>query len=114
MVVEQLSDFMIIVLLAAAVVAGVVGEPKDSLVIIVIVTLNAIIGVAQEWRAERALEVLRQMTAPSARILRDGEQRVVTARDLVPATWCCCRRGTSHRLTFAWSNPPLCAPMNRC
>jgi Ca2+-transporting ATPase len=84
MIVEQLSDFMILVLLAAAVVAGVIGEPKDSVVIIVIVALNAIIGVVQEWRAERALEVLRQMTAPSARVLRNGEQHVVCARELVP------------------------------
>jgi Ca2+-transporting ATPase len=84
MIVEQLSDFMILVLLAAAVVAGIVGEPKDSVVIIVIVALNAIIGVVQEWRAERALEMLRQMTTPNARVLRDGEQRVISARELVP------------------------------
>jgi Ca2+-transporting ATPase len=84
MIAAQLSDFLILVLLAAAILAGVVGELKDSIVIVVIVALNAIIGVVQEWRAERALEVLRGMTAPTARILRAGEQRIVPAREIVP------------------------------
>ena len=84
MIAAQLSDFMILVLLAAAIVAGVVGELKDSIIIVVIVALNAAIGVVQEWRAERALEVLRGMTAPTARILRAGEPRIVPAREIVP------------------------------
>ncbi len=84
MIAGQLSDFMILLLLGAAVVAGAVGELKDSLVIVVIVVLNAIVGVVQEWRAERALQALRGMTAPTARILRNGEQRIVPARDIVP------------------------------
>lgn len=84
MIAAQLSDFMILVLLAAAIVAGVVGELKDSIIIVVIVALNTVIGVVQEWRAERALEVLRGMTAPTARILRAGEQRIVPAREIVP------------------------------
>jgi P-type Ca2+ transporter type 2C len=84
MILGQLSDFMILVLLAAAAVAGVIGDPQDSIVIVVIVVLNAIVGVVQEWRAERALAALRGMTAPSARILRDGTQRIVSTTEVVP------------------------------
>ena len=80
----QLSDFMILVLLAAAVIAGIVGDLKDSIVIVVIVVLNAIVGVVQEWRAERALEALRGMAAPTARILRGRKQRIVPASEIVP------------------------------
>jgi len=84
MLLGQLSDFMILVLIAAAIVAGIVGDPQDSVVILVIVVLNAIFGVVQEWRAERALAALRGMTAPSARILRDGAQRIVPVTEIVP------------------------------
>lgn len=84
MLIGQLSDFMILLLLAAAVVAGLVGDAQDSIVIVIIVVLNAIVGVVQEWRAERALEALRGMSAPTARILRGGEQKIVPATEIVP------------------------------
>ena len=84
MIAGQLSDVMIIVLLIAAIIAGVVGDVEDSVVIIVIVVLNAIIGTVQEYRAERALEALQGMAAPSARILRGGNQRIIAAADVVP------------------------------
>lgn len=84
MIADQLSDFMILVLVAAALMAGVLGEPKDSIVILVIVALNAAVGAFQEWRSERALEMLRRIAAPNARILRGGEQRIASAREIVP------------------------------
>ncbi len=84
MLAGQFTDFMIVVLLAAAVVAGVVGEPQDSIAIVVIVVLNAVIGFMQEYRAERTMAALRRMGAPHARVLRDGEVRDVAARELVP------------------------------
>ncbi len=84
MIADQLGDFMILVLVAAAAISGFVGELGDSVVILVIVALNVAVGVFQEWRAERALEMLRRMTAPTARIMRAGEQRIAPAREIVP------------------------------
>ena len=84
MLLGQLTDFMIVVLLAAAVIAGLVGEPQDSIVIVVIVVLNAIIGFVQEWRAEKTMAALRRLGAPHARVVRGGEVADIPARDLVP------------------------------
>ena len=84
MLLDQFSDFMILVLIAAAVVSGIVGEPSDTIAIIVIVLLNAVIGFTQEWRAERAMAALRRMAAPSARVRRDGAVATLPADQLVP------------------------------
>ncbi|RPI45608.1 MAG: ATPase, partial [Betaproteobacteria bacterium] len=84
MLLDQFSDFMILVLLAAAVISGVVGEPVDTIAIIVIVVLNAIIGFTQEWRAERAMAALRRMSAPFAHARRDGAVVAVPGARLVP------------------------------
>ena len=84
MLLAQFSDFMVLVLLGAAVVAGVVGEPQDSIAIAVIVVLNATLGFAQEYRAERALTALAALAAPSARVRRDGATATVAATALVP------------------------------
>jgi len=84
MLVDQFADFMILVLVAAAVVSGIVGEPSDTIAIIVIVLLNAVIGFVQEWRAERAMAALRLMAAPSARVRRDGAVATLPADELVP------------------------------
>jgi P-type Ca2+ transporter type 2C len=84
MLVDQFADFMILVLIAAAVVSGIVGEPSDAIAIVVIVLLNAVIGFAQEWRAERAMAALRLMAAPTARVRRDGTVAMLPADDLVP------------------------------
>jgi Ca2+-transporting ATPase len=84
MLADQFSDFMILVLIAAAVVSGLVGEPADTVAIVVIVLLNAAIGFAQEWRAERAMAALRTMAAPAARVRRDGAVATLPADRLVP------------------------------
>ena len=84
MLAGQFTDFMIVVLLAAAVVAGIVGEPQDSIAIVVIVVLNAVIGFLQEYRAEKTMAALRRLGAPHARVLRGGQVADIAARDLVP------------------------------
>jgi P-type Ca2+ transporter type 2C len=84
MVFDQFTDFMIIVLIAAAVVSGIVGDPVDTIAIVVIVVLNAIIGVVQEWRAEQAMAALREMAAPSATVRRDGRAVEVSSTEVVP------------------------------
>jgi len=84
MLVGQFSDFMIAVLLIAALISGFLGEAQDTIAILVIVLLNAIIGVVQEFRAERAMAALRQMAAPDALVLRDGQVVTVSATELVP------------------------------
>ena len=84
MFLDQFKDFMILVLLAAAVVSGIIGEAADTIAIIVIVVLNALIGFVQEYRAENAMAMLRKMSAQSALVLRDGSPVSVPASQLVP------------------------------
>ncbi len=84
MLVAQFSDYMILVLIAAAVISGVIGDVADTIVIVVIVVLNAVIGFFQEYRAERALAALKAMAAPTATVLRRGCPVLLPARDLVP------------------------------
>ena len=81
---KQFRDFMIIVLLAAALIAGIMGDVTDTVIILLIIILNAIIGFVQEYRAEKAVEALRSMAAPFATVLRDGNIKVIPARELVP------------------------------
>jgi Ca2+-transporting ATPase len=84
MIADQFADVMILILLVAAVIAGVLGEAADTIAILVIVLLNATIGFVQEYRAEKAVAALRQMAAPSARVRRQGEIRELPAVELVP------------------------------
>lgn len=81
---SQFADFMIIVLLASAVLAGAIGDMGDAAPIIAIVLLNAIIGFCQESSAERAMADLRKMAGNTATIVREGKHITVPARDIVP------------------------------
>jgi Ca2+-transporting ATPase len=83
-VIKQLKDFLVIILIIASIVSGLVGEISDALVIIAIVIVNAILGVLQEGKAEKALEALQRMSAPNARVCRNGHIEVIPARNLVP------------------------------
>ena len=80
----QFADFLILVLLAAGVVSAFLGEWIDAGAILAIVIINAVLGIVQEGRAEKAIEALRKMAAPSARVLRDGTTYKVPAAALVP------------------------------
>jgi len=81
---EQFADVMILVLIAAAAISGLLGELADTLAILIIVLLNAVVGAVQQFRAEHAIAALRQMAAPGARVLREGRLQTVTAAELVP------------------------------
>ncbi len=83
-ILKQLKDFLVIILIAAAIVSGVVGEVKDAIVIIAIVVINAILGVVQEGKAEKALEALKKMSSPNARVFRNGKVEMLPAKSLVP------------------------------
>ena len=81
--VNQFRDVMVMILLAAAVVSFLLGEITDSVTIVIIVLLNAVLGFVQEFRTEHTLEALRSMTAPTAKCWRDGELQVIPAAALV-------------------------------
>ncbi len=81
---QQFSDFMIIVLIIAAIVSGLVGEPQDAIAIVVIVLLNAVVGFVQDYRAEKALAALKKLAAPTATVRRSGQIEVIPTDQLVP------------------------------
>ncbi|MGA7688215.1 MAG: cation-translocating P-type ATPase [Jiangellales bacterium] len=83
MVVEQFKDVMILLLLAAAVISGIVGDAVDTIAILVIIVLNATIGVVQGYRAEKAIEALRAMASPQAHVVRNGTTTTVPSADVV-------------------------------
>lgn len=80
----QFKDFMVIVLLAATLVSGLLGEIADSITILSILIINAILGFIQEFRAERSMESLRSLTAPEARVMREGVEQRILAAEVVP------------------------------
>jgi Ca2+-transporting ATPase len=80
----QFAELIIWILIAAAIVSGVMGEWLDAIVILAIVVLNALIGFIQEQRAEQALAALRKMAAPQAKVIREGRLQTVSAAELVP------------------------------
>ena len=84
LVANQLADFMIGILIVAALISAFLGDIVDTIAIVVIVLLNAAVGVFQEYRAERAVAALREMSAPLARVIRDGSEHEIPSRDLVP------------------------------
>ena len=84
MLLDQFKDFMILVLIAAAVVAGLLGEPADTIAIVVIVLLNAVLGFVQEYRAEKAMAALKRMASPTATVIRGGHTASVATAELVP------------------------------
>ena len=86
---EQFKDFMIIILIIAAIVSGVIGYLQnegitDSIIILIVVIMNAIIGVAQESKAEKSLEALQKLSSHVAKVIRDGKLVVMPSKELVP------------------------------
>ena len=81
---NQFKDFMIIILIAAAVLSGIMGDATDTFIILIIVFLNAIVGFVQEYRAERAMDALKKMTVTQSQVLRDGRTIIISSIELVP------------------------------
>ena len=84
LITDQFRDFMIIILLVAAVISGFIGELLDTIAILVIVTLNACVGAIQEYRAERAIAALKAIATPNTSVLRDNERQTIQSIKLVP------------------------------
>ncbi len=80
----QFANLLILVLIAAAAIAAMVGDLKDASVILLVVAANTLIGFVQEGKAERALAAISGMLAPSATVLRDGRRRTIAAEEVVP------------------------------
>lgn len=84
MLIGQFKDIMILILLAAAVISGIIGDLTDTIVILVIVILNAFIGFLEEYRAEKAMQALKKMSVVQADVMRDGQVWQMSAAALVP------------------------------
>lgn len=84
MLFEQFKEFLVILLFIAAIISGFLGEWLDSIVILFIVSLNAFLGVFQEFKAEKSLAALKAMSSPMAKVIRNGQVRSVPAQELVP------------------------------
>lgn len=81
---KQFYDFMIIILMAAAIVSGVMGEITDAIIIFIIIIINAVVGFIQEYRAEKAMEALKKMTTSETQVIRDKKKETISSSDLVP------------------------------
>ncbi|HAK58793.1 MAG TPA: ATPase, partial [Nitrospiraceae bacterium] len=84
MFLDQFTDFMILVLIGAAIISGVIGEAKDTIAIVVIVVLNAVLGFSQEYRAEKAMAALKKMASSLATVIRADIPQTFPALQLVP------------------------------
>lgn len=88
--IKQFNDFMIIILIVAAAISAIMakidgtGDYIESIIIIAIVVFNAIMGLVQENKAEKSLEALKKMSAPVAKVIRDGEQKNIDGENIVP------------------------------
>ena len=82
MFLEQYKDFLVIILIIAAIISGVLGDIESAIVIFVVITINAILGTVQHIKAEQSLDSLKEMSAPTAKVIRDGEIKVVEGKDV--------------------------------
>jgi Ca2+-transporting ATPase len=81
--ISQFNDFITWVLIAATVISGVMGEKADAVTILIIIVMNAILGFIQEYKTEKSLEALKELTAPTSKVIRNGIVKVINAEELV-------------------------------
>lgn len=82
--ISQFQNFIVLILIAAALVSGFLKEWVDAFAIIVIVILNAILGFVQEYRAEKSLAALKRLSSPASKVIRDGQHNIIASQELVP------------------------------
>ncbi|GLX68387.1 calcium-translocating P-type ATPase, SERCA-type [Paenibacillus glycanilyticus] len=80
---NQFKDFMVLVLMGATLISGLLGEYLDAVTIVAIIVINAVLGFIQEFRAEKSLSALKELSAPTAKVIRNGEQLMIAAKELV-------------------------------
>ncbi|GLK52281.1 cation-translocating P-type ATPase [Maricaulis virginensis] len=90
---RQFQNVLILILVVAVAISLAIGERVDAAAIAAIILLNAALGFIQEWRAERALDALRRMLAPTSTVIRDGRRQEIDRGDLVPGDIVCLKRG---------------------
>ncbi|HEY6130560.1 MAG TPA: HAD-IC family P-type ATPase, partial [Halioglobus sp.] len=81
---DQFRNVLVVILLLAAAVSAVLGHQTEAIAIAVILLFSVLLGFIQEFRAERAIEALHELTAPTATVIRDGEEQVIPSADVVP------------------------------
>ena len=80
---EQYKDFLVLILIASAVISGILGDVESTAVIMIVITMNAVLGTVQTVKAEQSLQSLKQLSGPQAKVLRDGAVVLLPARELV-------------------------------
>ena len=78
----QFNDFLVWVLIGATIISGFIGDKADAITILIIVIVNAILGFVQEFRTEKSLEALQELSAPTCKVIRDGNIKVVSSKEL--------------------------------
>ena len=81
---EQFKDLLVIILIIAAIISAISGNSESTIVILAVITLNAILGTVQHFKAEKSLESLKALSSPSAKVMRDGRKVEVPSKDIVP------------------------------
>lgn len=82
---EQFKDFLVIILIFAAIISGFLGDGESAIVIFVVITINAVLGTVQTLKAEQSLNSLKQLSAPEAKVIRDGVVVQIPAREVTVA-----------------------------
>ena len=80
---EQYKDFLVLILIASALISGILGDVESAAVIVIVITINAILGTIQTVKAEQSLQSLKKLSGPEAKVLRDGTTVQLPARELV-------------------------------